>query len=153
MKNKNLMIYVVTFGVGLILGIILHQLYLKTFPTSDIGANFVKTCSDLTGQNLTFENVRKLKGRVYVSINRKDDKYYKSNQQGSSIGLLPLEKKFIDQYKDSFYKLLDDSITHVNVHERSFDVSRGDLDGDWRCNISLDDKTQKIKANSYYQSD
>ena len=153
MKNKSPLIYVVMLSVGLILGIILHQLYLKTLPTSDIGANFVKICTDLTGQDLSIENIKKLNGRAYVSISRKDDKYYKSNQQGNSIGLLPLEKKFIDQYKESFYKPLDDSFTHVNVFERSFDISRGDLNGDWRCNISLDDKTQKIKANPYYQFD
>lgn len=134
MKYKLLLI----FTLGIALGVLFTSAYWSLSP--DRGALFVKTCSDLNGQDLTLENIKKLNGNAFVGINP------------SGVGVGTLKEEYIEQYL-TYLKTGQRSQTlrslAISTYDNSFTISRGALEGDWRCSIKIDAST-KIKTSAYY---
>lgn len=141
---------------GILIGALLTRLYYvvysELFPSTDMGANFVKTCAELNGHQLNFENLNKLNGKVYVS--------YKRENELDSVGLEPLNQEHVNQYLHSFKEPIDKKSIGIDtktvnyrlvIYDNSFDVSRGKLAGDWRCNVEINQKSQVITSTPYFQ--
>lgn len=137
------------FVVGILLGVFLSGLYREIFPPSvSVGAYFVENCVDLNGKALTYENINKLRGQLFAT--------WKTDTSSYAVGLIDLKKEHIDQY----LKIINNGesnmpFPHPHVpdggyYDDTLALSRGKLEGDWRCNIKLDKETNKIKADIYF---
>lgn len=148
MKNsQKFVIYLLLIGIGGVIGFGVNELKNYVFTPSDAGANFVKACADLNGQNLTLENIKKLNGKIYVS--------YLDKNGTRNVGLESVRENYIDQYFKNIEtkEMIYEKNPHIAIHNGSFDVSRENLDNDWRCNIKADQQTHVIRTTSYFQPD
>lgn len=122
------------------MGFLAHSVYRSLTSAGSDEAIFVSKCASLNGQELTYVNISTLNGLMYI-------------EEGSTVGLRPLSAEYIEMYKQSFIKEVNPVLPHPKIYNESFDISRGGLDNDWRCNIQLDKTAQRMQTRSYFAPD
>lgn len=118
---------------------------------------FVKTCLTMNNKELTYENLQELHSPILIQENKNTLSY---DQRFTSLRQIYLDQylhgpvnpsgPFSQPYIYIWPNAIEDKRNDLHIAAHSFDMSQSDNLHDWRCNISLDPKTHKIKAQLYY---
>lgn len=94
---------------------------------------FTELCKQLSGKELTYQNIEPLQGDCYDDYN-------------GHVGVEKCQPKHVAKFQTQ----LDDPL-RISDRENIFTINQHGLDGTWACNIEMDDK--KMRTYYYFSKD